>query len=199
MGLSQTPQALVPAAFTSGGMTLIEETVASSNSSISFSSIPGTYKQLMLVWNGIYHSTSSTLFSLRFNSSSSAIYNGLTHYNNASSTAGSVVGEYDTAGTYVASGADGGVFGNTAVSSTPKNYNRGWFLIDNYSSTTKFKNYKTEFSHSKEVVYTPVFCYRSIGSWGSTSAITSLDIVRISGSATLNNVSDTSIRLYGIS
>ena len=34
----------------SGGMTLISETVASAVSSITFSSISGSYKQLLLVW-----------------------------------------------------------------------------------------------------------------------------------------------------
>lgn len=184
--------------FTSGGMTLISETVASGNSSISFSSIAGTFKQLMLVWDGIYHSDGSTLFSLRFNNSSSAIYTGITHYNDASSSAGSVIGDYNTNGTYVVNTSGAGVFGNGADSTDSRNTNRGWFTIDNYASTTKYKNYRTEFSHKKAVVYTPVFCYRSIGSFDSTSAITSLDIVRISGSGTISNVSDTSIRLYGI-
>jgi hypothetical protein len=55
-----------------GGMTLISETVASSLTSLTLGSIPGTYKQLLLIWSGINHSNSTTGFALRINNSSNA-------------------------------------------------------------------------------------------------------------------------------
>ncbi len=67
-----------------GGMTLISETTASALSSLSLSSIPGTYKQLILAWSGFYHSDSATRFNLRFNSVSTNSYYIQNFYYNGS-------------------------------------------------------------------------------------------------------------------
>ena len=53
----QTPSA--------GGITLISDTVASSNSSLTLGSIPATYKELYLVWSGVYLSDNATRFDIR--------------------------------------------------------------------------------------------------------------------------------------
>ena len=52
MGLSQTPQALVPAEFTSGGMTLLSTTTLS-GSSTTISSINQTYVNLLILVNAV--------------------------------------------------------------------------------------------------------------------------------------------------
>lgn len=57
----------------SGGMTLISEQVASSATAIDFTSISGSYKQLLLTWHGINQSNSSS-FSIRFNSNTNSVY-----------------------------------------------------------------------------------------------------------------------------
>jgi hypothetical protein len=175
-----------------GGMTLISETVASSLSSLSFSSL-GSYKQLLLIWAGIRHSASGSAFSIRLNNNSGSIYpiNGFqgdsTFTLNAtlpSSIQGSNninIYPFGESVTNAASGTD--VYGS--------------LLVDNYTSTTKSKYWEIKNGY----YYAPV-SYGSLncqGLFDSTSAITSLDIVRLSGSATFSNQGNTTIRLYGVS
>jgi len=190
MGLSQTPQALVPAEFSSGGMTLISETVASANSSINLTSIPGTHKQLLLVWSGLFPSAASSVFSIRFNNDSTAsIYEGV--LTPISAPAGFSGSEADD-------GGNGGLFGYQTVSTSTLYYKQvqGILLIDNYASTSKYKFYNGNASWEQGATY---YVPKVDGVYKSTSAITSLDIVRLSGSDTLSNASNTSIRLYGLS
>ena len=182
----------------SGGITLLTETVASANSSISFTGISSSYKQLLLVWDGINHSTTGSIFSLRINNSSGSVYNGLTHTN--ATTTGNAVGLFHNAGSYVVDGGGLGLFGRSTDIASPASYHvRGWFLLDNYASSTRTKPYKTEFEYGDNTSATQVIGARSNGSFTDITTVTSLDIVRISGAATITNAADTSIRLYGVS
>lgn len=199
MGISQTPQALVPAAFSSGGMTLIQESVASAISSLSFSSIAGTYKQLFLVWSGIYHSAANNGFSVRLNNSSSSIYyeQGAAVYGGGNATSQYVQGT----GIGISLGIQSGSYLlGYDTSDYPSNLQlqcQGSLLIDNYASTTKYKYYKADFSYFDGgigALATDIY-----GVFASTSAITSVDIFRGTGSGTFSNYTDTSIRLYGVS
>jgi hypothetical protein len=203
LGIGTTGQVLtvsggVPAwtTISSGGMTLIQETVASANSSISFSSIPGTYKSLLLVWTGIKHTILGSNFDVRLNNSSSTIYGG-TEW-----------GTGTTGSTFTTNVIDGqtrlgldqwGLFGQEVPNGVSLlGSAQGQLYIDNYASTTKFKPYRTIFSHYNDASS----AYRGTEIWGnfaSTSAVTSVDIVRLYGSSTMTNLSDTSIRLYGLS
>jgi hypothetical protein len=179
-----------------GGLTLISDTQASANSSITFSSL-GSYKQLILTWYGVKHSTGGSTFSLRLNNDSTAsIYEG-----RGTSAKNDV---FRTVGTDISSLSPVGdvqyfMFGEGATLGG-KEASQGYVIIDNYTSTTRFKTLLCKFSYydvdanpdlSKEVDM--MMYYRS------TSAVTSLDIVRLSGSATLTNDANTSIRLYGLS
>ena len=177
-----------------GGMTLITETVASANTDINFTSIPGTYKQLVVVWSGLYPSNASSTWSFRFNNdSTAAIYQGV--YSGAGTT--SIDG-------FSTNNADDGnqgfaIFGNGAQS-TSTDYqmqSKGIIIIDNYDSTSKFKFYdgKSSWRANGSIYRSPVVN----GVYKSTSAITSFDIVRISGTGTFTNATSTSIRLYGLS
>jgi hypothetical protein len=74
----------------------------------------------------------------------------------------------------------------------------GQLVIDNYASTTRTKNVKWNSSYYDNAAGR----YNSVNTtsfYNSTSAITSIDIVRLSGSATFTNQNNTSIRLYGVS
>jgi hypothetical protein len=207
LGIGSTGQVLtvsggVPswATASSGGMTLISEQVASANSSISFSSIAGTYKQLLLIWSGIYHSGGGSAFSLRFNNdSTSNPYRGQSTGMVAATGYGAAGQQRDS----IAMNAGGYTmysFGEgTNFSSADLNVQvMGSILIDNYASTTKFKSFDAGYSYylngdNKYLGGT----FR--GMYNSTSAITSLDIVRVSGTDTISNSTNTSIRLYGLS
>ena len=179
--------------FTSGGLTLISETTASALSSLSLSSIAGTYKQIMLEWEGIYHSDGATTFHLRLNNDSASNYwmnifdGGTTALTRRSLNLG-------TASSYAAFGS--------GVNATNTDYyfnNRGFLLIDNYASSTKDKKYRLGFHHFSNGggVYQSQFIQDCF--YNSTTAITSIDVVRTAGTGTFSNVADTSIRLYGLS
>jgi hypothetical protein len=189
MADSTTSTGLKWATPAAGGMTLISETTASALSSLSLSSIPGTYKQLLLIWSGINHSATGSIFNIRLNNNSGSIYciNEITFNGGISQDAiaySSITGGF------------GGPFGNGVTATTLENAVQGSLLIDNYSSSTKLKAFSCEWA------YKPVSTLNYVlerGVFNSTTAITSIDIVRSSGSATFSNITNTSIRLYGIS
>jgi hypothetical protein len=167
-----------------GGMTLIQEQTASGSSSINFTGIAGTYKQLLLVVSGIYHSGAGSQFSVRFNNSSATEYTC-----SGEGTNGTLSGTYGRIVTPQP------FLGEDVTSSTPDDTVKANLLIDNYASTTKFKYFDgcTSFNFGGDQFH------NVNGFWGNTAAITSVDIVRISGAATITNLANTSIRLYGIS
>jgi len=192
MGLSQTPQALVPAAFSAGGMTLISEQVASGLSSLSFTSL-GSYKQLLLVWSGINHSDSATRFNLRFNNDASNIYaqRNLGFRNNAIEAGGQL---------RTSVGGDALVlFGYGANYGTMQDSSTGYMIIDNYTSTTKLKFCNIVGGFYDNGNGTGQNQEQLLVMYNTTTAITSLDIFRQTGTGTFSNLTNSSIRLYGIS
>lgn len=175
----------------SGGITLISETVASGLSSLSLSSIPGTYKDLLLVWHGLY--TSSTgLFQLRLNNDSAS------NYSSHSYTFESTGIIYTDNRTVVNGVLFGGFFvGNQTSDTNYQNQWQGSLRIYNYASTTRFKKYDYESGGFRAGVGERGSI--TSGTYKSTSAITSIDTALIDGSGTFSNATSTSIRLYGIS
>jgi hypothetical protein len=178
-----------------GGLALITETVASSNSSISFTGISGSYKQLLLVWQGIQHSSSGSKFTIRLNNDSNGIYDftqwGIENQTATSQTRNNMTGMGDD-------GNDRVPFGINASGATYDLAVKGQLLIDNYASTSKFKYFDVTWGNAI-TGNSDNKAFRHYGTYRSTLAITSVDIVRLTGSQTLSNLSDTSIRLYGIS
>jgi hypothetical protein len=191
---------IVPTPLTEG-MTLISEQVASANSSISFSSIPGTYKQLILIWYGIYHSANGSFFPIRFNNDSTAS----AYLTNSMSGTGSLAFRSGVSqDSYIA--GDGSSFatipfGESVTNSTTNlvTMAQGVLTIDNYASTTKNKNFQTNYAYYKNAATVGYANVQMLGQWINTGAITSIDIVRGGGSATFTNATSTSIRLYGVS
>jgi hypothetical protein len=194
---SSTATGLKWAAVASGGMTLISETVASALSSLSFSSL-GSYKQLILIYSGIRHSDNATVFAMRFNNNSGGIYH------NAGFTAtggnGATVNIAGNSPTYLGNSSPTPMYtfgegtNNAALSTDVK----GYILIDNYTSSTKGKSVFCTFDYYDNAAGS----YRvknGMSYFDSTTAITSLDIVRLSGTGTFSNTTNTTIRLYGVS
>jgi len=172
-----------------GGLTLIAEQQASGASSISFSSIAGTYKQLLLVWSGLTVSVGSTRWDIRLNNSSSLVYNqmGLISAGGSPSLSSQRNTEVSTLG----------LIANT-TSGTLELLPKGYLTVDNYASTTRFKNY-SYLNGFRRTATGDDFGELLEGVFSSTSAITSVDLVRTSGTGTLSNATSTSIRLYGLS
>jgi len=173
----------------SGGMTLIQEVVANANSSITFSSIPQTHKQLLLLWTNVLHSTTGSQFSIRLNNNSNSVY-------------AYVGGIFSTAGNSLTGGTDAefknAPFGQNSTNNNLTGTASGELLIDNYTSATLLKRYDVRFRYQNTTT-NETRLDQYIGTFDSTTAITSIEIVRLSGSATLSNVTNTSIRLYGLS
>jgi hypothetical protein len=173
-----------------GGMTLISETSASALSSLSFSSL-GSYKQLLMLWTGIVHSAGSTAFNIRLNNDSASNYTIKQVYAN-NTTIATLNASYTSL-----NGDNNAGFGYDVTSANIQNQAGGWLLIDNYTSTTKFKEYTGQWGYieaggGKNDVLSNTGTYRS------ASAVTSIDIVRSTGAGTFSNTANTTIRLYGI-
>jgi hypothetical protein len=175
---------------TGGGLTLISETTASALSSLSLGSISGSYKQLLLIWHGISFSANGN-FNIRLNNDSGSNYTTNTAYF-SNNTGGS---DARTA-TYIQPVFDS--IGQSNTNTTAANLARGFLLIDNYASSTK-KKFFQGFMWSRDAQYSENKIAQYVGTYESTTAITSIDIVRTSGSQTFSNATDTTIRLYGVS
>lgn len=188
MADSSTSTGLKWGTVSSGGMTLIQETVASGLTSLSFSSIPNTYKSLLLVYNGLITSNNATAFNLRINNeSASGTYRGLWFGQNSGFANGTLVGQAVTPTNFL----------RNVISSDGENTANGWLQIDNYASTTRLKNYMIDYSLQDSAIGSIYYTVNAI--FNSTSAISSLDIVRTVGTGTFSNATNTSIRLYGVS
>ena len=176
----------------SGGITLISDTVASSNSSLTLGSIPGTYKELYLVWSGVYLSDNATRFDIRLNNDSGTDYYGTQFSGDTAVNVG------QSSGTGVRLGVNGLSFGNNNNSATLQNTAIGSLRVVNYQSSTLTKTFFYQngaLDGGAGAGARGGFVY---GLYNDTTAITSIDIVRISGSGTFTNASNTSIRLYGV-
>ena len=180
------------AAASSGGMTLISETVASSLSSLTFGSISGSYKQLYLVWSGIRHSGTGSGFSIRLNNNSGSVYSQLV---GAQSTNTNEI--EGTTTTQIAS-SNYSPFGLNANAGSLVVDSKGYLVIDNYASSTKAKTFYGQWNCFDNTSSVYRLAQSNIGVFNSTTAITSIDIFRTAGSATFSNSGDTTIRLYGV-
>ena len=180
----------------SGGMTLISEQVFSASSGYSFTSIPSTYKQLLLVWNGIYHSNNTSYFDVRLNNVSTA---GTYPYQlkGINGTTLQDLGNSANPTSLVSEDSLYSTFGAVANTATALGASKGYLLIDNYASTSKLKLITGCWYNYNGTSYRAALAYN--GQFNSTDAITSLDIVRYSGAGTMSNLTNTSVRLYGVS
>ena len=155
-------------------------TLGSAAASYTFSSIPGTYTDLVVVANaGVTSGTAQTL--LTFNGSSAAYYSNIILWGSGS-TAGSV-GQANQAFIYGNYYSDV----NTSISNTTI------FNVQNYSNSTTYKTVLTRGNNAALGVSAIVGLWR--GSTGSsTAAITS---VTLTASAS-TYIAGSTFTLYGI-
>ena len=156
-------------------------TLGSAAASLTFSSIAGTYTDLVLVMSARTDNTGTgATYCVRYNSDSSAIYS-LTALEGNGSTA---ISERYTGVSYAESGRL-----NTSSSSntTP---NLSIVNIMNYANTTTYKTALTRSSASNETYAVDA----EVTLWRSTAAISSLYIYPSSG----NFVAGSIFSLYGI-
>lgn len=174
-----------------GGTTLITDVQLSASTGYDFSSIPNTYKNLVLTFAGLNISALSTNFGLRFNNNTSAVYENYTQYQESPASAPTSYSSLDTV-------VNDAIFGNQTTSGNPYQSARGTITIYDYASTTRTKLYVANFAHYSNNNGRTNF-YTVVGNFNSTTPISSLNIVRFTGTSTISNSANTSIRLYGVS
>jgi hypothetical protein len=150
-------------------------TLSTATASITFSSIPATYTDLILVFNGGLDPSANEL-SLRFNGLSSNIYS----YTRLQGNGSSATSNRFTNTNYMHIGSPG----NSLVIGNSINH------IMNYANTT---TYKTLLSRSN---FTNRELMATAGLFSSTSAITSLTLANSDSNQFLS--SGSSLTLYGI-
>jgi hypothetical protein len=171
-----------------GGITLITETVANAVTAIDYTSISGSYKNLILEWHGLYHSTTTTGFGLRFNANSASNYKNRKGFIQGTGAFGQTATETE---------AGSEALGYNSNLTDLQKTNAGVLTIYNYASSSKLKHYTISYAY---INTSSVVTYFNVeGTYDSTSPITEINIFRITGSATLSNATNTSIRLYGVS
>ena len=147
--------------------------LSSGSASVTFSSIPQTYQDLVLVLAGA--SSTSNTFWVRPNSDTSDIYSFTQLFGNGSSAS-------STRSTSPSGGVGGLLagFGNTEQSVNTIN-------IFNYTSTSAFKTSLTRHSGTN-------YAHTAVSLWRSTSAVTSLSVVPSGG----NFAAGSTFALYGV-
>jgi len=171
----------------SGGLTLLATATPSGASVITFSSIASGYKNLKLVWRGLYVSSTASAYgwSLRLNNDSGANYTyGVTGFSGTAYTENATeIGSTNNYDTFI---------GSPTTNSTQYNYQAfGSADIYNYADTGP------HYVEWKSTSTTPsVRNYYSTGSavYKDTSAITRLDIIRLNATPTITGT----VYLYGV-
>lgn len=161
---------------------IAKQILGSAAASVTFSSIPGTYTDLLFAWSVRGDQASSTYqdIYIGFNSSTANFTN---RYLEGSGSGAS-------SGTNLASGRYLGVVpASTATAST---FSNGECYIPNYAGSTN-KSFSSTNAH--ETNATAAYITVVAGLWSNTSAITS---VEFGTSSTRNFVSGSSFYLYGI-
>lgn len=148
-----------------------------STTSYTFSTIPQTYTDLVLIL-GNAGASGNVQPALRFNGDTSALY-----------SVTNVSGDGSTAISFRVSGATNIQFGYNDYLNNTNNYT-GVFNIMNYANTTTFKTTVQRGSNASVGVGANVGLYRS------TSAITSVTILPVSGSWYF--LAGSTFTLYGI-
>jgi hypothetical protein len=148
------------------------QTLSSSAASVTFSSIPSTYTDLVLVTAAPSVGGGISIATMRFNGDTTTNY-----------SCTRLSGD----GTSAASDRDSGT-GITSGLTYPGQYTQIW-MIQNYSNTTTYKT-----CISKAAVAQSLIRY-GVGLWRSTAAINSLTIIDGTGT---NYATGSTFTLYGI-
>ena len=180
--------AAAPAA---GSMTLISRQTPSASTGLSFTSIPATYTDLMLRWVGAYTSDTATEFDVRFNAATS-LYGSYAIQGTSSAGAGVTSNETaSNAGFFVSAQS------RTNTSTQLGSFGKGTYKIANYANTTYAKYYDFNIGYYSSDAGNPRL-YLGTGVYYTTSAITSVDIVRLGGTGTFSVFANGYVELWGI-
>ena len=174
-----------------GGITLLATATPSAATGVSFTSISGSHKNLLVVWNNVFQSASAKSFGIRLNNDTTANFHrarGIYSYGADLSTV-----QYNTVVNTTQFASTSGFYESnpipdTTTSSTASFLNSyGFFQILDYANTSsaKYCNWQSTGSSGINV---------NQGWYGGTAAITQIDFVRDS-TQTLTGT----FYLYGVS
>jgi hypothetical protein len=174
------------AAASGGGLTLIATSVPSAATGTSFTSISSTYKTLIVIWSNIYSPTNAVNMDIRFNSDSGG------NYHIYGQRPGST--QIDLGGSTSATGDS--VLMNATSNQVAAQSANGILTIYNANSTSYAKPYTMTYS-----VYDGGVGRRThllTGFYDSSSVISQIDFVRLSGSGTYTAMTRGAIQLWGV-
>jgi hypothetical protein len=149
-------------------------TLGSAAATVTFSSIPATYTDLVLV---IWGNLSGNELGIQFNSDTGTNYGQTSLFGNGTTAASTRITNYNGLG-----------IGGIVSRSAPSIVN-----IQNYSNTTTFKTCLTRAEQTRSSVDGVV---AFVGTWRNTNAITSIVVRDLGGSNNL--ISGSTFNLYGI-
>jgi hypothetical protein len=171
-----------------GGMTLISTINASAATSVSFASIPTTYKHLLLVWKKCQSSSVSSRWDVRLNSDTDSDYTlrGV-FYNGTTTTTFNVTNNaIGGASTYAP-------ILETAYSASLWDYAcNGYMWLYDYTATSYGVSYSYESMASTEG--SSVRYVKSMGTYNNSAAVTEIDFIRNSSQTITGQ-----FLLYGVS
>ena len=161
-----------------GGMTLIATATPSAATTVSFTSIPGTYKHLQLIYTNIYQNVGG-YWTIRLNGDSSTNYFWRQLAANTSVTSATAIGN---------GGQVAPIPANTTSSTTYNSQAKGVFDLFRYAETeTKFYRVLASGDLTDAAV-------QMQGFYLSTTAVTSIEFIRSSTQTITGN-----FYLYGVS
>jgi hypothetical protein len=167
--------AYIPTSFES----IATATGTGSSGTVTFSSIPSTYKSLQIRYMSL--NSAAGLINIRFNGNSSAVY--AYHV---------FAGEGSTTFTGVATSVTEGNIGGNGYGVSTAYPNVGIIDIHDYASTTKNKTVRAIFGDDRNGSNGEIGLYSSL--WANTAAVNSVSLIMTSG--VFN--SGTVFSLYGI-
>lgn len=176
-----------------GGFTSLATTVPSGSTGFSYSGLSSSYKHLLLTWEGMIHSGANTIFDVRLNNDSSSLYNSFIYYG-----ADSTLTQYN-GGNATSMSAVKGLFGTGSSVGGFNNNCNGYLWIYDYANTSYAKQCFASFRYYDNDAAKHIQFWAHHIVYNSTSAISSIDIVRLSGSATLGTTTNGVVRLWGVS
>jgi hypothetical protein len=161
-------------------------TLSTATSSVTFSSISGSYTDLVLVLNCATAHSSSTFAAVEFNGDTGTNYSTSNLYGNGTAIGSSRQSNNNYAWTSFFIGMDTTV-GNTNVITH----------IQNYSNTTTFKTLLSRANRGSGAL-DYYGTEELVSLWRSTSAITSITIKNFRSGTSYNFASGSNFTLYGI-
>lgn len=161
-------------------------TLSSAASSVTFSSISGSYTDLVLIINAATTHTSSTFPYLQFNSDTGTNYSATELYGTGSA-----------AGSARDSNTAKGWIGFDVSISTTVGESISTVNVMNYSNSTTYKTWLARSNRASSALdYAGTDAI--VGLWRSTAAITSVTIKNSRGATDYNFASGSTFTLYGV-